>query len=320
METIKNYLDNLFAGMIKTAEITKLKEDLLANMEDKYIELKEKGKSENEAIGIVISEFGNIDELVRELNIDSTASYTEALPHITREEADSILHSKKIFGNTIAFGVWLCIMAPAVFVILSSGYAYNDNRMYYIPLFPFFIMIAIAVALFIFSGLQLDKYEYLKKPFYLDISTIEFIKIRKEAFHTTYTVQIILGVMLCILSPLMLIGITSISSSERFGSFGIFVLLTMVAIAVFLFIHTGCIMDSYKELLQEAEFSKKAKKGNKIVDVVASIIWPIVTAGYLIVSFVTGDWHITWIVFPVVGILFGAFAAVVNAVKGGDML
>lgn len=319
MATIKNYLDNLFAGMIKTAEIMKLKEDLLANMEDKYNELKERGKSENEAIGIVISEFGNIDELVRELNIDSTSSYTESLPHITREEADSILHSKKNFGNIIAFGVWLCIMAPAVLVLFSSGYADNDNSMY-IPFFPFFIMIAIAVALFIFSGLQLDKYEYLKKPFYLDIRTIEFIKIRKEAFHTTYTVQIIIGVMLCILSPLMLIGITGISSLERFGSFGVFVLLTMVAIAVFLFIHTGCIMDSYKELLQEAEFSKKAKKGNKIVDVVASIIWPIVAAGYLIVSFITGDWGITWIVFPVVGILFGAFAAVVNVVKGGDML
>lgn len=319
METIKNYLDNLFAGMIKTAEIMKLKEDLLANMEDKYNELKERGKSENEAIGIVISEFGNIDELVRELNIDSTSSYTETLPHITREEADNILYSKKNFGNTIAFGVWLCIMAPAVLVLFSSGYADNDNSMY-IPFFPFFIMIAIAVALFIFSGLQLDKYEYLKKPFYLDISTIEFIKIRKEAFHTTYTVQIIIGVMLCILSPLMLIGITGIFSSTLFASFGIFVLLTMVAIAVFLFIHTGCIMDSYKELLQEAEFSKKAKKGNKIVDVVASILWPIVAAGYLIASFITGDWGITWIVFPVVGILFGAFAAVVNVVKGGDML
>lgn len=319
METIKNYLDNLFAGMIKTAEIMKLKEDLLANMEDKYNELKERGKSENEAIGIVISEFGNIDELVRELNIDSTSSYTETLPHITREEADNILYSKKNFGNTIAFGVWLCIMAPAVLVLFSSGYADNDNSMY-IPFFPFFIMIAIAVALFIFSDLQLDKYEYLKKPFYLDISTIEFIKIRKEAFHTTYTVQIIIGVMLCILSPLMLIGITGIFSSTLFASFGIFVLLTMVAIAVFLFIHTGCIMDSYKELLQEAEFSKKAKKGNKIVDVVASILWPIVAAGYLIVSFITGDWGITWIVFPVVGILFGAFAAVVNVVKGGDML
>ena len=39
-------------------------------MEDKYNELKSEGKSENEAIGIVISEFGNIDELINELDIN----------------------------------------------------------------------------------------------------------------------------------------------------------------------------------------------------------------------------------------------------------
>ena len=38
-------------------------------MEDKYVELKAEGKSENEAIGIVISEFGNMEELIRELGI-----------------------------------------------------------------------------------------------------------------------------------------------------------------------------------------------------------------------------------------------------------
>ena len=46
-----------------------LKEEILSNMEEKYRELKKQGHSENEAIGTVISEFGNIDELVRELGI-----------------------------------------------------------------------------------------------------------------------------------------------------------------------------------------------------------------------------------------------------------
>ena len=63
MDTIKNYLDNMFSAFPKTAEISKIKENLFSNMEDKYNELKQSGKSENEAIGIVISEFGNIDEL-----------------------------------------------------------------------------------------------------------------------------------------------------------------------------------------------------------------------------------------------------------------
>lgn len=39
METIKNYLDTMFTGLPKTADIIKLKADLLCNMEDKYNEL-----------------------------------------------------------------------------------------------------------------------------------------------------------------------------------------------------------------------------------------------------------------------------------------
>lgn len=69
MNSIISYLDNVFANLPKTSEMEKLKLEMLSNMEDKYYELKEAGKSENEAIGIVISEFGNIDELLSELDI-----------------------------------------------------------------------------------------------------------------------------------------------------------------------------------------------------------------------------------------------------------
>lgn len=69
MNTIETYILNIFSTLPKTDEIEKLKEELLANMEEKYEDLKELGKSENEAISIVISEFGDIDELLLQLNI-----------------------------------------------------------------------------------------------------------------------------------------------------------------------------------------------------------------------------------------------------------
>ena len=70
MEAIKTYIENMFSTLPHTEEIERLKEELLSNMEEKYLELKDEGKSENEAIGIVISEFGNIDELLNELDIE----------------------------------------------------------------------------------------------------------------------------------------------------------------------------------------------------------------------------------------------------------
>ena len=44
METIKNYLEAMFAGMPNTAEVRKAKAELLQMMEDKYSELIAEGK------------------------------------------------------------------------------------------------------------------------------------------------------------------------------------------------------------------------------------------------------------------------------------
>lgn len=74
METIRNYLKAMFAGLPDTPEVRKAYEELAAMMEDKYTELIDEGKSENEAVGTVISEFGNRDELAQSLGIEEYMS------------------------------------------------------------------------------------------------------------------------------------------------------------------------------------------------------------------------------------------------------
>lgn len=74
MDVILSYLDNMFLTMPKTPEVQRAKEELLSMMEDKYNELIAEGKKENEAIGIVISEFGDISELMEELGCKSAGS------------------------------------------------------------------------------------------------------------------------------------------------------------------------------------------------------------------------------------------------------
>lgn len=70
METIRNYLNAMFAGLPDTPEVRRAYEELAAMMEDKYTELIEEGRSENEAVGTVISEFGNLEELAQTLGIE----------------------------------------------------------------------------------------------------------------------------------------------------------------------------------------------------------------------------------------------------------
>ena len=74
MDTIRNYLNAMFAGLPDTPEVRRAYEELAAMMEDKYTELMEEGVTENEAIGTVISEFGNLDELAQTLGIEDYLS------------------------------------------------------------------------------------------------------------------------------------------------------------------------------------------------------------------------------------------------------
>ena len=323
METIRNYLDNIFSNLPKSAEIIKLKEELLSNMEVKYRELKESGKTENEAIGIVISEFGNIDELIMELGIENRKPI-ESIHTVTMEEAENYMRDKVKYGKLIAVGVILCILAPAMLMFTHNiiiggvfGTEINVETLEGLSVIPLFIFIAIAVGLFIYAGTQLDKYKYLEEDFICPLYVQQRVKVKKEEFSSNFTKLNIIGVTLCVLSPVALIGISAIGgyNDDILSTYGAIVLLIMVAIAVFIFIRVGNINNSYNALLQIEEYSSKGKENNKVIGDVASVVWPIATAIFLIWGLGFNGWDICWIVFPITGILFGAFSGLYALIK-----
>ena len=46
---------------------------------------------------------------------------------------------------------------------------------------------------------------------------------------------------------------------------------------------------------------------------IAGVYWMVIVAAYLAVSFLTGNWKMTWIIWPVAGVAFGAIYAVLKA-------
>lgn len=69
MDQIQNYVDTMFASLPDTAEVREMKRNILENMQEHYEELRRNGKNENEALGAVFSQFGNIDEIKKALGI-----------------------------------------------------------------------------------------------------------------------------------------------------------------------------------------------------------------------------------------------------------
>ena len=102
MDVILSYLDNMFLSMPKTPEVQRAKEELLSMMEDKYNELIAEGKKENEAIGIVISEFGDISELMEELGCKNAGSGNTAYGAGAQTAADGAGAGESAYGAETA--------------------------------------------------------------------------------------------------------------------------------------------------------------------------------------------------------------------------
>ena len=350
MDTIKMYIANLFQSLPKTDEVIRAKEELIAMMEDKYNELKIQGKNENEAIGIVISEFGNIDELKEELGIDNNSSGYEGaatdknqtVRSISLEETKEFIQSTAKFAFKIAMGVILCILSVVPLIVLEglsegnrsidivNGFMSFDVQgvpekvALAIGLTILFVFVAIAVALFIISGLKYEKYNYIKEErFTLDYLASDYVTDLKEKDGATFAIKITLGVILCIISviPIVIAGTLFDDLSDAVASLCVGLLLTLVAIAVYLFVTAGMKRDSYMQLLQEEEYAYKSKNKDKdnddLAGKVAAVYWPLVTAGYLGWSFITMDWGRSWIVWPIAGVSFAAIAAVCSIIAPG---
>ncbi|QGH35934.1 hypothetical protein GI584_18585 [Gracilibacillus salitolerans] len=312
MDTIINYVDNMFASLPKSTEMRQLRDELLANMEEKYHELKLAGKTDNEAIGIVISEFGNIDEIIEEFGISQEDVVTQ--PLLTEQEVDEYLQVSKKSGQRIGIGAVLCIFGSAMFVLLlglfENGYM-NGLSMetgMYIGVILLLLCVATAVGLFIYSGMKLDKYKFisLKGNFDLPIDLKSKIKTMKDAYQPTFTTIMIVGVVLIILSPAVLL--TMITFNEHLANFGVFIMLAIVSVAVYLFVYFGNMYAAYDKLLKDNSQQTKEKDEDRVIGAVASIIWPLAVIFFLISGFVYGQWYINWIVFPITGLLFAMFS------------
>ena len=167
METIRNYLESMFSQLPNTPEVLKAKYELGQMMEDKYSELIADGKSENEVIGTIIAEFGNLDELAESLGIGEFVHPQNISPNtktLSYNDAAAYLKANARHAYCIALGVLLCIIAPISPIISDCTHfgGLSEDFSDAVSMTFFFVIIAIAVGLFVCSGINMSKWKYLK--------------------------------------------------------------------------------------------------------------------------------------------------------------
>ena len=259
-----------------------------------------------------------IEEVPANAIVEDTVSTKEELRSVSMEEANTYLNLVEKTAPRITLGVSLCIASP-VFIMLRSGFnslgIMSTAASTVFGLSALLIMIAIAVFIFIMNGRKLDVYKYLEDTNIETAYGVDgMVREKKSRFEGKHSMFIAIGVILCIVAviPVFATSLFSGPKAEHASTMAVAALLIIIAVGVNLMVRAGNIMDSYKKLLQEGDFSPEGKKIGKTVGKIASIYWPVVVAGYLGWSFITMRWDTTWIVWPVAGVLFGAVAGIVR--------
>lgn len=322
MDAIESYLENMFARMPQSAEVLRAKRDLLEMMEDKYNELKAAGRSENEAVGAVITEFGNLDELAESLGISTQVNQATEEEHfrMTDAEVDKYLNETALVSRKIALGVALCVLSVAPLLLLlmfaEAGWM-NEKVATAIGVASIFILVALGIYHFIVYGIRTEKYEKLEwVNVALDPRMKQRISRLKEDFQPSFARSIATGVILILVGVIVLVmaGILEVQP-EYWLLLTVVLLLVLISIAVSMFVNGGMRSGAYDKLLNEGDYSPRHKKSNSIAQTISGPYWLVVVLIYLAWSFITFDWSFTWIVWPIAGILYGIIAGIIGMIQ-----
>ncbi|MCH5276128.1 MAG: helix-turn-helix transcriptional regulator [Lachnospiraceae bacterium] len=265
-----------------------------------------------------------LKEEIEELSSEEGMAFTEreesSARVISAEEAEEFLTETRSFGKMIGLGVVLCILSPACAILLSgltkSGWlTLTETMADGISATVLLLMIAMAVVIFILKGIHYSKYDYLEKGQIVPGYGVEGIASkRKETFSGTFAICIAIGVALCILGIVPLTFLQEAEAETVTKCVCTVFLLAMIATAVYLFIYSGIIYGSYDKLLRIGDYTNENIAFSRTMEPIAGIYWSLATALYFFWSFYTAKWQITWIVWPVAGILYAAIMGIIKVI------
>lgn len=255
------------------------------------------------------------DEIEEEEYTDDDADIS--VKRVSLQDAKEFMLWRQVAAKWIALATFLCILSPVPLLILCATtemthLALSENLAVGLGVIILILMVAVAVVLYVLCGFKNEHYEFLEKEdFETEYGVTGMVKEKQQAFRSAYTKLNTIGTGICVLSPVpILIG--AFTENGLFTIFMVCVTLLLVGTGVMLFIVAGICWESMQMLLKEGDYSETGKQRNRVREVIRRVYWLSATAVYLGWSFLTNDWHITWMVWPVAGVLFAAVMAICN--------
>ncbi len=269
----------------------------------------EEGAPREQDVSAQKSNAGDTNELAEERDA----------PIVGCDEVRDFLNAKRKAALLIGIAVLLFILSP-VLLIIAGGLSENGSVPEYsaliIGLAWLFSAIASGVALCIAAGYATKDSPLGDGKVTLDTEAAALVKAERESSSPLFTLFYIIGTALCIISPLPLI-VTAIWTEQHFdGAEGraqelLLVLMTalllaLVAVGVFFLTYAAIRDEAQKKLLAPERETRRSR----ILSTLTSVYWYLVSAAYLLISFLTNRWDISWIIWPLAPIVPSIVSAI----------
>lgn len=262
------------------------------------------------------------EEMEEEEYVPTTdVEVTGEVRKVSMEEAAAFLQTKERTTGLVATGVSLCVLSPLALLGMMGAselgkLPISENVAGGIGIVILLFMVIVAVAMFVYVGMQTGKYEYLEK----DIIDTEYgvsgmVKERKKSWEAKYARNNIVGVCLCIFAAIPVIVASFLDNADALILCAMCVTLVCVAIGVNLFITVGIPWESCQKLLQEGDYTVEKKQNSKKWGGLVSAYWLIVVAIFLYIGMTGNNWGIAGVYWAVAGIIFAVLCCIARTIS-----
>jgi len=263
------------------------------------------------------------DSLIRgnnnvEVNRKADEDNRTAARTLTEQEAEAYISLRRQGAVRVAIGVLLCILSPVALIILGgladeAVIGLQEDTAAGIGLLVLFGCIAPAIYLFVTNAMRSRDYSWIREEsFSLSAGTADRIRAERKSYDRTYAGQLTAGIILCVISVVPLIVAGTMHFYDYICIVMTGVIFVMIAAGVFMIVKSAMTKGCFDALLQEGDYTKSEKKAGKKLEGISSIYWSVVIAAYLLISFLTMRWDMTWIIWPVAAVLYGVISGSVK--------
>lgn len=227
----------------------------------------------------------SMDELVKgKISIDSNSE---------KEIYDSFMNK---FSRNISLAIMLILIGTTIFLTILG---FNkDNSM--LGVVVLLIFVVFAVPIFIVNGIEMENFKS-KYPKLTNFYSQE----ERDNYNNKFSKIIALAISIILIGVVALMTTIAIKIFKEDSTFPVSILMCFVSVAVPLLVNAGIQKDKYdiekynmiNSMVSKEEFDKVGKY--------CGIIMIITTTIYLLISFIFNIWEISWIAFPVGGMLCG---------------